>query len=1076
MNRKTFLLIFNLFLSLSLMSQNNWEWLNPKPSGYTGVDVYFISNDTGFIVNNNEILLTTNCGEKWMVQKEIESSNDINFFNSIGFIVGNNGYVLKTINNGNDWSIVNIGVTDNLNTVNIISEDTIIISSSNKLIKSFDGGNNWQSIDILSNVVNRTFFINSKTGHAACNEGKIMKTTDGGENWYITESVSVTPSNFFTIYFIDSNTGFASREHFDILKTTDGGETWTEIPNTSDAIYSFFFLDDQNGFISGDGGVIFKTVNGGTSWEWAGFQTGRIDATTIYALHFIDKSTGFAVGMRGVILKTTDGGQTWSTYSQLYTRINQITFTSDSVGYFLAKKIYKTTDKGNTWDTLSTGVVDYSYHHFSYISGCFLSQDTFFVIADDGYYSVVLKTENGGQTFEKLKISIYSSRSNSIFFVNKYVGYINFYDSGVGNYIYKTVDGGKNWILHSSQVIDQIYFVNENTGFGLKYGDLYRTLDGGITWEKVYEIYGDLKQMHFVNDSVAYVAGEFNTVLKTVDGGKNWIELYTSYDHLLSVCFYNSNVGFVTGESWYIYKTVNGGFTWEKRKIPGTIRSMFITENRNLFAAGDNGILLKDTVIFNDLDFRVIKVDSVTDDEATLSGIVASQDFEITNIKFEYGLGDTFDNVIDAIPNFIQSNTSDSVFARISNLDPDREYRYRLRISYNGNEYFSDYKSFRTLPEIEIYTDYVYNFSSCEAELTGRMITRKEDITNIRFQFGKDTLFNQSIDAKPGTVTGGTSQDIEGILTSLEPETEYFVRINAVYKGLEIHSNTISFTTKPEFTISLNKPVINGTSVSLKAYISANKDTITNIIIEYGTSRNYSSYIETTPDQIDLNGFGSVQAELTNLDASSIYFYRIRACQGIDTIYSSENILRITGGVIIVPAGIQQISDSSLILKGLINTNGIYIYSIQFEYGINGNLGDSVYAVPYYAYSFKTVTIQCTLDSLMPDTKYYFRIRATDGTNLYFSEEFTYTLGESDEINESEDLAGLDIFPNPTDGYFMIRFSGLIDRIEVINSNGMVIMIRSNENLIDLSELSSGLYYLRISINDKLINRKIIKN
>ena len=52
---------------------------------------------------------------------DISSANDINFFDSIGFIVGEHGYILKTSDFGITWKLITTDVNENFNTVNIIN-------------------------------------------------------------------------------------------------------------------------------------------------------------------------------------------------------------------------------------------------------------------------------------------------------------------------------------------------------------------------------------------------------------------------------------------------------------------------------------------------------------------------------------------------------------------------------------------------------------------------------------------------------------------------------------------------------------------------------------------------------------------------------------------------------------------------------------------------------------------------------------------------------------------------------------------------------------------------------------------
>lgn len=1080
MKIKLQVLLFFFTISINLFCQDDWELLNPTPTINSGVDIHFVTDEIGYIITNKEILKTTDSGENWTISQEISSSNDLNFYNSTGFIVGNSGYVIKSIDNGTTWSSISTGASDNYNSINMINEDTIIISSSNKIVSSYDGGKNWESYDIIGYSVNKTFFVNSKIGHAACNSGKILKTIDGGLNWYVTESVSYFPSDFFTIYFINSKVGFASREHNDILKTTDGGESWVEITNTSDAIYSFYFFDELNGYISGEYGVIFKTTDGGTSWEWAGFQSGRIDGTTIYAVHFIDNNIGFAVGLRGRILKTIDGGNSWVQYAPIYNDIRQLDFVSSDISYALVgNTFYKSINGGYKWSDLGPPIENVKTQRFD-----FINDTTGFAIVGgstgtSGNSGSVYKTIDGGMTWNKTHSSyeILNENLYCIDFVNQDTGFV----SGGYNFdaIFRTINGGVDWEKVASISCGQIQFLNSMVGYarnvGNYYNHIYKTIDGGATWTSTFEIDEDINCFHFIDEDHGYFVGDNSLMYKTIDGGDTWQELDIPYEYYEFVKFFTYNVGYILDEEGRLYKTENGGITWEKLDYYYGINSIEFL-NDNIFLSGSSGKILKSQVEFDEFNFQMNPIVNFSDEEAQLTGIVASNGDKIDSIRFEYGLSYSFNNSIDATPNTINPNKVDSVFAELNNLESNSEYYCRLVIHYEGTEYFSNYKTFKTLPEMEISINYVYSYSSDEADLSGNIISHEDDVTDIKFQFGTDTLFSYSIDASPNIVSGGTNQDISCKLSQLEPETKYYARIKAIYKGVEKYSTIVSFTTQPDYEINLYNPYFNNTNVTLRAYISAYKDTIGNIVFEYGKTRDYLSNIETTPNQINKNSSGFVEAELTNLDTNSVYYYRLKADLGSETIYSSENVLQLSGGVIIVPIEVKQIADSTILLQGLINTNGKYIYNIQFEYGTSENFGDSIYTNPYYIFDRQTHTVQSTLDSLLPHSKYYFRIKATDGENMYYSNIFSFTLGETNGLARTIDFSNIDIFPNPTKAYFIVKSTERIEKIELMDSNGKLLFIRLNEEFFDISGYPTGLYFIRIYAIDKLIVRKIIKN
>ena len=93
-------------------------------------------------------------------------------------------------------------------------------------------------------------------------------------------------------------------------------------------------------------------------------------------------------------------------------------------------------------------------------------------------------------------------------------------------------------------------------------------------------------------------------------------------------------------------------------------------------------------------------------------------------------------------------------------------------------------------------------------------------------------------------------------------------------------------------------------------------------------------------------------------------------------------------------------------------------------------------------------------------------------TVVEFSEELKPDIGYID-LN-----ASLNIFPNPTSGEVLIttRFNYPIERIRVLdgygNPTGLVV---DGKNRIDLQQLPSGVYMLRIQLGKYTISRKVVK-
>jgi len=463
-------LIANITIVYSQKTDNDWELLNPKPSALTANTVCFLNDQTGFILNDKQILSTADCGSNWTIQKEIISGTNMAFKDNFGYVIGSN-VVYKSNYMGAEWHLLNTNFTDDFTGLTVISKDTVYITGINKLYVSFDSGNSWSIFNATNNTITCSFFTSSLSGFIGCSNGSVYKTTDGGNTWILKRSVNYIPADIHQIYFIDSKTGFISMGHSTILKTSDGGETWIELSNKIDQINKFNFIDERNGFMVGSHGVIFKTINGGNSWEWCGFQNGRVYATDLYEIYFIDNLTGFAVGMQGRIIKTTNGGNTWNEYATTHNNIKQLKFISDSVAYALdGNSFFKTTNGGQNWLKIGAPVPMGNTNQFD-----FVNENIVYCIADG---AMVYKTVNGGNTWSSTNngSSIIDENLYSIEFIDENVGFV----SGGYNRIatFKTTNGGNTWTQINDYQFGQMQFINSNVGYARTAGYNY--------YEKIY--------------------------------------------------------------------------------------------------------------------------------------------------------------------------------------------------------------------------------------------------------------------------------------------------------------------------------------------------------------------------------------------------------------------------------------------------------------------------------------------------------------------------------------------------------------------------------------------------------------
>lgn len=144
----------------------------------------------------------------------------------------------------------------------------------------------------------------------------------------------------------------------------------------------------------------------------------------------------------------------------------------------------------------------------------------------------------------------------------------------------KTLDGGKSWYIpqqtQPSFLSAKLYFINNNIGFGYRYGIL-KTVDMGDSWENVTpEGYHAFFNMYFITDSIGYIVGDKGEIFVTRNQGSSWLDIsYQKGDgiYLYSIYFSDTNNGWIYGNGFKL-KTSDGGNSWLKENADYNIREI----------------------------------------------------------------------------------------------------------------------------------------------------------------------------------------------------------------------------------------------------------------------------------------------------------------------------------------------------------------------------------------------------------------------------------------------------------------------------------------------------------------------
>lgn len=587
-------LVFLLFsLIAKINAQNVWELINPLPTYQDTEDIHFISESFGYILTENQMLMTDDAGENWNVKMNIDSANDMGFHNEIGYVVGDNGYILRSVDSGSNWEVVGLEISDDLENVYIIDPNNIIITSSTKIYRTLDGGETWVNTEFPDSfVVFKSYFIDNSIGFVINDtpEGSIWKTTDGGANWYLVYESGLFLNYQADIYFVNNNVGFAyvpDDEFFwmkRILKTVDGGESWEIVfQNVEDMLKGFSFINENIGFLLTGSSYYYKTTNSGDSWEKIYLE---LSSNNVNHIHFINETTGYTTGRHGRIYKTNDGGTNWLGNSVTYNMGSEgwnFQFVSDSVGYFnyLDEKYdpisqdYKNHSrffKYNSNTDLIEEIIVQTPEDFSNdrYTACSFSSEIFYC---HGFFrNKIYKSLDEGHNWGITNYNL--GTTFDIQAMSAEVVYVSSLMDGSLK-LTKSIDGGENWdvvLMPENNIYKKSKFHSVNLGYILCSNQdnslykLYKTTDGGITWQLI-------KELPFISgfispepDILYFVSDDFEYKYVTKDDGQTWSDFFMPNEFEVQndlIKLYDDGLGFIVIDDQYVYKTTDYATTWE---------------------------------------------------------------------------------------------------------------------------------------------------------------------------------------------------------------------------------------------------------------------------------------------------------------------------------------------------------------------------------------------------------------------------------------------------------------------------------------------------------------------------------
>jgi photosystem II stability/assembly factor-like uncharacterized protein len=520
-----------------------WNSVNSYPGAEVRA-IHAIGNDTCWIAEGGNIYFSPDGGMTWQAQYSgNETFNSMSFVDDKhGWAVGYGGTALRTTDGGTTWDPMPNFIGDWLKDVCFTDTNTgyilkYEIMDPEVIFKTTDGGLSWDSL-YSSNVIEDLSFQDADTGFYVTGlNAMVFVTFDGGTSW----SGSVIPNTErYTSIFNNFGKAWVTcgTNPCYVFKSEDWGESWIlsfppSIPTIRD-LNAVDFCTGIQGYTVGEQGTILCTSDGGDSWSIQESVTGQ----DLNDVQFVSESIGWIMGGDGTILKTENGGTTWNEQNEpVEENFFKASFVNETSGWIISDStLIKTLNGGTDWEMVN---LPFTYNTLQAV--CFTSLNEGWLLVDSFPLYFLYHTSDSGITWEiSLEFEWWVSVPAWITFTDPDHGYLSgTRTSFTGDndwFIYKTEDGGSNWLNISPELgvgygnghMRAFAFLDDNHGFTAgseAWGEvsIYETIDAGDTWQVSSNIlnvpFNSLTPMDisFVNSSTAILVGTKGLIMKWSD-------------------------------------------------------------------------------------------------------------------------------------------------------------------------------------------------------------------------------------------------------------------------------------------------------------------------------------------------------------------------------------------------------------------------------------------------------------------------------------------------------------------------------------------------------------------------------
>jgi N-acetylneuraminic acid mutarotase len=262
--------------------------------------------------------------------------------------------------------------------------------------------------------------------------------------------------------------------------------------------------------------------------------------------------------------------------------------------------------------------------------------------------------------------------------------------------------------------------------------------------------------------------------------------------------------------------------------------------------------------------------------------------------------------------------------------------------------------------------------------------------TGYRLDVSTSSSFNTYVTGYQNLNVGNaTSRGVTGLNVS----TTYYCRVRAYNgAGTSGNSNVINVTTLsasgPPVVVTNPATLIASFSATLNGSVDPHGLT-TFVYFEYGTT---TSYGHTTALQTQTgNTFRNISANISGLNASATYHFRIVAMNSSGTVHGSDTTfttLSATGLPVVITNPATLIASFSATLNGSVDPHG-HSTTVHFEYGTTTSYGQTTANQTKTGNTYQSVA--ANISGLAASTTYHFRIVAMNSSGTVHGSDTTFT-------------------------------------------------------------------------------------